>query len=44
MRLERYQPVAWRQTVKKACAEVQEAKIAKVAFLSDDDQIRCGNE
>lgn len=35
---------SWRQTVKKACAEVQEAKIAKVAFLSDDDQIRCGNE
>ena len=35
---------SWRQTVKKACAEVQDAKIAKVAFLSDDDQIRCGNE
>lgn len=35
---------SWRQTVKKACAEAQNAKIAKVAFLSADDQIRCGNE
>ena len=35
---------SWRQTVKKACAEVQAAQIAKVAFLSDDDQIRCANE
>jgi len=34
---------SWRQTVKKACAEVQEAKIAKLAFLSDDDNIRCAN-
>lgn len=37
-------PSSWRQTVKKACAEVQAAQIAKVAFLSDDDQIRCANE
>ena len=35
---------SWRQTVKKACAEVQEAKIAKVAFLADDDLIRCAND
>jgi hypothetical protein len=35
---------SWRQTVKKACAEVQEAKIAKLAFLSDDDTIRCAND
>lgn len=30
---------SWRQTVKRACAEVQEAKIANVALLSKDDQI-----
>lgn len=32
---------SWRQTVRKACAEVQEAKIASAAFLSKDDQICC---
>ncbi|CAM5534500.1 Plasmid replication initiator protein TrfA [Alcaligenes phenolicus] len=35
---------SWRQTVKKACAEVQAAQIAKIAFLSDDDNIRVGND
>lgn len=35
---------SWRQTVKKACAEVQAAKISKVAFLSTDDQICCAND
>lgn len=35
---------SWRQTVKKACADVQAAKIAKLAFLSDDDNIRCAND
>lgn len=35
---------SWRQTVKKACADVQAAKIAKLAFLSDDDSIRCAND
>lgn len=32
---------SWRQTVKRACAEVQEAKIAETAFLSKDDKICC---
>lgn len=27
---------SWRQTVKKACSEVQAAQIAKIVFLSDD--------
>lgn len=35
---------SWRQTVKKACIELVEAKIVKVAFLSDDDQIICSND
>jgi hypothetical protein len=35
---------SWRQTVKKACGEVQAAKIAKVAFLSDNDDICCAND
>lgn len=35
---------SWRQTVKKACAEVQGAKITSVAFLSNDDQILCGDQ
>ncbi|RRD64170.1 TrfA family protein [Comamonadaceae bacterium OH2310_COT-174] len=37
-------PPSWRQTVKKACAEVQAAQIVKVAFLSKDDQIRFASE
>jgi hypothetical protein len=32
---------SWRKTVRRACLEVQEAGIAKTAFLSRDDQIRC---
>lgn len=32
---------SWRQTVKKACAEVQEAKIAIAATLTKSDQICC---
>ena len=32
---------SWRQTVRKACAEVQEAKIAAAAHLSKDDLICC---
>ena len=32
---------SWRQTVKKACLEIQTANITKIAFLSDDDQICC---
>lgn len=32
---------SWRQTVKKACAEVQGAKIATTAFVNKDDQICC---
>jgi len=35
---------SWRQTVKKACAEVQEAGIAAIAKLSQDDQICCVRE
>jgi hypothetical protein len=35
---------SWRQTVKKACAEVQAAQIAKAVFLSSDDLIFCSNE
>ena len=35
---------SWRRTVKKACTEVQAAGVAKIAFLSDDDHIRIGNE
>lgn len=34
----------WRRTVKKACAEVQAARIAKLAFVSNDDYIRCAND
>lgn len=32
---------SWRQTVKKACAEVQAFKIAVTAFVNKDDQICC---
>lgn len=32
---------SWRQTVKRACAEVQEAKIAAVVNLTRDDKICC---
>lgn len=32
---------SWRQTVKKACAEVQEAKIATLVTLDGNDQICC---
>jgi hypothetical protein len=32
---------SWRQTVKKACAEVQNAGIAESAFLAKDDKICC---
>lgn len=32
---------SWRQTVKKACAEIQRSKIAAAAFVSKDDQICC---
>lgn len=32
---------SWRQTVKKACAEVQGTGIAKLAFLTKDDTIQC---
>jgi hypothetical protein len=32
---------SWRQTVKKACAELQEAKIATVVRLDGKDQICC---
>lgn len=32
---------SWRQTVRNACAEVQDAKIAAIAFLSADDRICC---
>lgn len=32
---------SWRETVKKACAEVQKAKVAATATLSKDDQICC---
>ncbi len=35
---------SWRQTVKKACAEVQEVKIATAAFLAKDDKICCVRE
>ena len=35
---------SWRQTVKKACVEVQQSGIVKLAFLSSDDQIRCAAE
>ena len=35
---------SWRQTVKRACAEVQEAKIAAVVGLSREDQICCVRE
>lgn len=35
---------SWRQTVRKACAEVREAKIAAVADLNKDDQICCIRE
>jgi len=32
---------SWRQTVKKACADVQKAGIAETAFLAKDDKICC---
>ena len=35
---------SWRQTVRRAIAEVQEAKIASTAWLSKDDQICCLRE
>jgi hypothetical protein len=35
---------SWRQTVKRACAEIQEAKIAAAALLNKDDQICCVRE
>lgn len=35
---------SWRQTVKKACAEVQEAQIALAATLNKSDQIHCLRE
>ena len=35
---------SWRQTVRKACAEIQETKIAVVARLSKDDKICCVRE
>jgi len=34
----------WRRTVKKACAEVQEARIAAIVNLSQNDQICCVRE
>lgn len=33
----------WRRTVRKACAEVQAAQIATIAFVSGDDHICCGD-
>ncbi|MFA5170245.1 MAG: plasmid replication initiator TrfA [Sulfuriferula sp.] len=35
---------SWRQTVRRACAEVVEAKIADTAWLSKNDQICCVRE
>lgn len=35
---------SWRQTVKRACAEVVDAKIAEAAKLNKDDQICCVRE
>lgn len=35
---------SWRQTVRRACAEVQKAKIATIAQLNKDDQICCVRE
>lgn len=35
---------SWRQAVKKACAEVQQATIVAAAFLTSDDQICCVSE
>ncbi|MCW8167084.1 TrfA family protein [Verminephrobacter aporrectodeae subsp. tuberculatae] len=35
---------SWKQTVKKACAEVQEAKIAAFIRIDDNDQICCARE
>jgi len=32
---------SWRQTVKKACAELQDVKIAETAMLTKDDKICC---
>ena len=32
---------SWRQTVKKACAELQEVKIAETAMLTKDNKICC---
>jgi len=37
-------PRSWRQIVKKACADVQAAKIAKIAHLTEDDTILCSND
>lgn len=35
---------SWRQTVKKACAEVQAAKIAAIVSLDGNDQICCASD
>lgn len=35
---------SWRQTVKKACTEVQEAKVADLVMLTKDDKICCSRE
>lgn len=35
---------SWRQTVKRACSEVQAARIVKSAFVSADQQICCFRE
>lgn len=32
---------SWRQTVKKSCAELQEAKVVSTVFLANDDKICC---
>jgi len=32
---------SWRQTVKRACLEIQEAKVVKAARLNSEDQICC---
>jgi len=36
-------PRSWRQIVKRACAEIQDAQIAKIALLTQDDTILCSN-
>lgn len=37
-------PTSWRQTVKKACAELVAAQIVKQAFISGDDQVCCSKD